>query len=75
MPSMVSTTSRMTRPPSLATSALWRAICEASWVFSAPLWTVAVISSIEAADSSRLLAVCSVRRDKSSAPLAISLAE
>ena len=74
MPSMVCTTSCMTRPPSVAISALWRARCDASCTCSVLLFTVEAISSIDAADSSRLAAAASVRRDKSMAPLAISVA-
>ncbi len=69
---MVVTTWPTTSPPWLATPCApmaswlaWRA-CSAFWR------TVEVSSSIEAAVSSRLAACCSVRRDRSLLPLAIS---
>ncbi|MCW0415818.1 hypothetical protein NB689_001572 [Xanthomonas sacchari] len=72
IPLMVCTTWPTTLPPCEATVAAppanwlaWRA-CSAFWR------TVEVSSSIEAAVSSRFAACCSVRRDRSSLPAAIS---
>ncbi len=73
--SIVCTTSRMTWPPSVATDSLPWATREASLAWSALCFTVAAICSIDAADSSRLAAVCSVRADRSMAPVATSLLE
>src|SRR6266581_3817368 len=73
MPSIVSTTLRITRPPFAATWALCPATRAASSVCSVVLFTVEEISSIDAAHSWRLAAACSVRPERSVAPLAISL--
>ncbi|KAG1468030.1 hypothetical protein G6F57_012766 [Rhizopus arrhizus] len=54
------------RGPTLANSLAWRA-CSAFWR------TVEVSSSMDAAVSSKLAACCSVRRDKSPLPAAISV--
>lgn len=73
IPPIVSTTFPTTPPPCpatreapLANSLAWRA-CSAFWC------TVEVSSSMDAAVSSKLAACCSVRRDKSPLPAAISV--
>ena len=54
MPSIVTTTSCITRPPSAATSALRRATFEASSVWAEVACTVMPICTIEADERSRL---------------------
>ncbi|MNN10453.1 hypothetical protein D3C81_1233750 [compost metagenome] len=72
---MVVTTWLTTSPPLAATSAAPRASWSA-WRACSAFWrTVEVSSSIEAAVSSRLAACCSVRRERSLLPVAISLAD
>ncbi|MNN73297.1 hypothetical protein D3C81_1894050 [compost metagenome] len=74
MPVMVDTTCCTTSPPCEATDAAPMASWLA-WRADSAFWrTVEVSSSIEAAVSSRLAACCSVRRDRSLLPLAISVA-
>ncbi|MCW0448845.1 hypothetical protein NB706_001679 [Xanthomonas sacchari] len=72
MPLMVSTTWPTTLPPCEATAAAPTANWLAWRACSAFCFTVEVSSSIDAAVSSRLAACCSVRRDRSSLPAAIS---
>ncbi len=74
MPLIVVTTWLTTSPPCEATEAAPTASWLAWRACSAFCLTVEVSSSIEAAVSSRLAACCSVRRDRSSLPVAISLA-
>ncbi|MCW0417375.1 hypothetical protein NB689_003129 [Xanthomonas sacchari] len=74
MPLMVCTTWPTTSPPCEATEAAPAASWLAWRARSAFCLTVEVSSSIDAAVSSRLAACCSVRRDRSSLPVAISLA-
>ncbi len=74
MPLIVATTWPTTSPPCEATEAAPTASWLAWRACSAFCFTVEVNSSIEAAVSSRLAACCSVRRDRSSLPAAISLA-
>ncbi len=75
MPLIVLTTWPTTSPPWVATAAAPTASWLAWRACSAFCLTVAVSSSSEAAVSSRLAACCSVRRDRSSLPVAISPAE
>jgi hypothetical protein len=70
---MAETASRMTSPERAASTRAPVAAAEACLAPSALRRTVAVISSRAAAVSSRLAACCSVRRDRSSEALAISL--
>ncbi|MNV43160.1 hypothetical protein D3C71_1348660 [compost metagenome] len=72
MPAMVVTTWPTTTPPCEATSAAPAASWLACTAWSAFWRTVEVSSSIDAAVSSRLAACCSVRRDRSLLPAAIS---
>ena len=72
MSPMVVTTSPTTWPPRAATSAAEPASWLAWRAASADWRTVAVSSSMLCAVSARLLAVCSVRPDRSWLPLAIS---
>ncbi|MCW0414603.1 hypothetical protein NB689_000357 [Xanthomonas sacchari] len=74
MPSIVLTTWPTTLPPCTATAAAPAARRLACCAYSAFCLTVEVSSSIDAAVSSRLAACCSVRRDRSSLPAAISAA-
>ena len=74
MPSIVSTTLRTTRPPSVATSDAFAASWLACRAFSAFWRTVDVNCSIDAAVCSSDAACCSVRRDRSVLPLEISRA-
>ena len=71
--SIVLITWPITSPPRSATSALWPATSAAVRVLSAEWRTVAEISSIDEAVSSRFAAACSVRPDRSSEAAAISL--
>ncbi|MCW0405832.1 hypothetical protein NB689_002989 [Xanthomonas sacchari] len=73
MPFMVVTTWPTTSPPCEATAAAPAASWLAWRAYSAFCLTVEVSSSIEAAVRSRLAACCSVRRDRSPLPLAISV--
>jgi hypothetical protein len=75
MSSIVCTTSRITGRHRRPLSALWRATRETPRRCVGGVFTVDEICSIDAADSSRLAAACSVRADRSIAPLAISLLE
>ncbi len=72
IPAMVVTTRPTTSPPCEATCAALAASVLACTAWSAFWRTVEVSSSIEAAVSSRLAACCSVRRDRSLLPEAIS---
>ncbi len=73
MSAMVVTTLPTTLPPCEATEAAPTASWLALRAWSAFCLTVEVSSSIEAAVSSRLAACCSVRRDRSLLPAAISV--
>ena len=75
MPSIVSTTVPITRPPSLAVAALSRASFDTSSVWAEVFFTVTEICSIAAADCCRLSADCSLRLDRSCMPSAISALE
>jgi hypothetical protein len=72
MSRMVSTTSLITLPPWVATSALLPASSAAVRALPAVCCTVDEISSMLEADCCRLAAVCSVRRDRSLDAEAIS---
>ena len=72
MPCIVSTISRITRPPSSAMPALCRATREASSMCVTLLFTLAAICFIDRVDCSSAAAACRVRSDRSAAPPATS---